>query len=216
MKYFISLASVVLFSISTLWAQDAVDKIAVKTCSCLKQLDTTATLEEIEAKMGLCMFTEATPYEKELKKKNNIDISALNATTGEAFGKLIGKRMLIKCPEQMLRLGNVATEKKVERVEEPKTIQILKDDGPPFKYTSSKGILIDVVSDQFATFILKSSDGSEQRFLLLGRPQGADLLKNLPDLKGKMVEISYYEQHLYSPSAKGYITYKVIDGISLQ
>ena len=206
MKYIISLTSIFIFSIMTVSAQDAVDNIAIKTCSCLKQLDTTATLEEIEAKMGLCMFTEATPYEKELKKKNNIDISALNATTGEAFGKLIGTRMLIKCPDQMLRLGNVAVEKKAA----PRDEIIHADPSDIVRFQSIKGIFVDIVPDQFVTVIVKSSDGQEQKFLWLRHFEGADLLSNPSALRGKTVQIDYWEEKYYNPKVKDYIAYKVI------
>ena len=202
MKYIISLTSIFIFSIMTVSAQDAVDNIAIKTCSCLKQLDTTATLEEIEAKMGLCMFTEATPYQKELKKKNNIDLSTLDATTGQAFGKLIGTRMLIKCPDQMLRLGNVATEKKAEAT--------------PVVDESLTGTLVDVMTNQFVTISVRNSSGPDQKFLWLDYFHGEELLKNNSDLKGKAVEVFYTVKKFYNPAIKDYMNYNVLTGLRLK
>ena len=200
MKYFISI--IFIFSIITVSGQDAVDNIAVKTCSCLRQMDTTATLEEIEAKMGICMITEATPYQKELKKKNNIDISTLDATTGEALGKLIGTRMLLKCPDQMLRLGNAATEKKAEAT--------------PVVDESLTGTLADVVTNQFVMISIKNSNGPDQKFLWLDYFHGEELLKNTSDLKGKTVEVFYTMNKFYNPAIKDYMNYNVLTGLRLK
>jgi hypothetical protein len=205
MKYTIALVFFFLFAIVTVSAQDAIDAIATKTCSCLKQMDTTATIEEIEAKLGICMITEAAPYEKELKKKNNIDMSKLDGNTGEELGKLIGTKMLIKCPDQMLKLaGNVLDEKKSAAA--PSTTTTTTVSG------SMTGKVTDVVTNQFVTITVKNSSGPEQKFLWLEYFQGADLLKNASELKGKTVVIKYKEKQFYNPSIKDYMNYKVITG----
>jgi hypothetical protein len=203
MKYIISFVFFFLSAVVTVSAQDAVDIIAAKTCSCLKNMDTTATVEEIEAKMGICLITEAAPYQKELKKKNNIDMGNLDANTGKALGKLIGIKMLSKCPDQMLRLaGSVGDDKKSSAATSTTTTTTVTG--------SMTGTLSDIVTNQFVSITIKKSNGPEQKFLWLEYFEGADLLRNPSDIKGKIVEIKYKEKQFYNPSIKDYMNYKVI------
>ena len=114
MKYTLAIAFVFFTGIFSVSAQDAVDIIAEKSCSCLKNTDTKAGIKEIETQLGLCMIKEAAPYEKELKKKYHIDMSNLDGNSGEELGKLIATKMLAKCPDQMARLASAASDNKAE------------------------------------------------------------------------------------------------------
>jgi hypothetical protein len=188
-----------LFSgIFSLYAQDAVENIAEKSCSCLKQMDPKATIKDIETDLGLCMIKEAAPYEKELKKKFHIDLSNLNGNSGEELGKLIATKMLVKCPDQMARLANAATsDTKTGTVSQPTS--------------TATGTVTDITSNQFVVITIKDAKGPDQKFLWLGYFDGADLLKNRgADIKGKMVEVTYIESDYYNPAIKDYMKYKVI------
>ena len=73
--------------------------------------------------------------------------------------------------------------------------------------------MTDVISNQFVVITIKDSKGPDQKFLWLGYFEGAELLKNPSDIKGKAVEVSYTENDFYNPAIKDYMKYKVITGL---
>jgi hypothetical protein len=145
------------------------------------------------------MIKEAAPYEKELKKKYHIDLSNLDNGTGEALGKLIGEKMLVKCPDQMTKLAKTVMDK-------PETAT------KPVGATMT-GVVTDVVANQFVVITVKDTKGPEQKFIWLDYFDGSDLLKNPADIKGKTVEVTYTENDFYNPAIKDYMKYKIIAGL---
>ena len=201
MKYPVCLAFIFFSYISSLSAQDAVDIIAEKTCSCLKNMDMNASSKQLTDALGTCMFREAGPYQKELKKKEHIDLDKLDDKVGEQFGQLIGSKMVLKCPDLMIKLAGAANEP--------------KPDGSAPVSTTLTGIVTDISPGQFVVITVKDPNGPEQKFLWLGYFKGAELLKNgLPDIKGKTVAVSYTENDYYNPAIKDYMKYKIITGLS--
>ena len=204
MKNIIALTFVIFTTILSVSAQDAVDQIAEKSCSCLKNTDPKAAIKDIETELGLCMIKEAAPFEKELKKKYHIDMSKLDGNSGEELGKLIATKMLVKCPDQMARLASAASENKTETVKAIEEITMT-------------GSVTDLTSNQFVVISIKDAKGPEQKFLWLEYFQGAELLKNgLAEIKGKIVTVTYAEYSYYNPAIKDYMKYKVITSLSIK
>ncbi len=205
MKYIVSLAFLLICSTFTLSAQDAVDAITEKTCSCLKNIDHAASSKSIEAELGICMIREAAPYEKELKKKYGIDLNKLDGPTGNKLGTLIGKKMLMKCPDLMAELVSATSKDKDVAV------------APVAAGGVINGTVTDMITNQFVVITVSNAQGPDQKFLWMDFFQGAELLKNgLADIKGKSVEVRYTESNYYNPSIKDYMKYKVLTGLSLK
>ena len=204
MKNIIALTFALFTTILSVSAQDAVDQIAEKSCSCLKNTDPKAAIKDIETELGLCMIKEAAPFEKELKKKYHIDMSKLDGNSGEELGKLIATKMLVKCPDQMARLASAASENKTETVKAIEEITMT-------------GSVTDLTSNQFVVISIKDAKGPEQKLLWLEYFQGAELLKNgLAEIKGKIVTVTYAEYSYYNPAIKDYMKYKVITSLSIK
>lgn len=189
------------FSVS---AQDYIETIAEKSCTCLTQIDTTASQSEINTQLGLCMIQASTPFEKELKKKAHIDISALDDNTGEQLGLLIAPKMLIKCPALMLRLINSTKKEKEKNLSSSST-------------NTYKGVITDLQSNQFVSISVKNNKGPDQKFYWFAYFKGSELLKDgISGLKDKTVEVSYTENDYYNPAIKDYMKYKVITALSVK
>lgn len=188
----------------TLSAQDYIDIIAEKSCTCLTQIDTTASQDEINTQLGLCMIQASTPFEKDLKKKAHIDLNQLDNEAGEQLGQLIAPKMLLKCPTLMMRLIHATTKEKDKTAESPKV-------------STCTGKITDIQSGQFVSITVKSAEGPDQKLYWFEYFKGSELLKDgVAGIKNKTVEVTYTEDEFYNPAIKDYMKYKIITGLAIK
>lgn len=203
MKPLITLALVASFlQADTLRAQDVLDKIAKESCGCASDLDTTANAEQRNVQLGLCMLQSASPYQKELKKKYDIDLNDLE-NQGERFGQLIGMRLAVHCPEFVALMARMSAESEVE-------------EAPPAEvpFSTMDGALTTVKSGQFLTLVVKKEDGSSQELLLLEHAEGVQQVLSRPDQgRGTMGSWSYAIQDLFDPVSRSYRPFYVVKAV---
>ena len=204
MKSLITLALVASFlQADTLHAQDVLDRIAQEACGCASALDTTAGAEQRNVQLGLCMLQSAAPYQKELKKKYDIDLNDLE-NQGERLGQLIGMRLAVHCPEFVALMARMSAESEEEEEALPA--------GPSF--STMDGALTTVRSGQFLTLVVKKEDGSSQELLLLEHAEGVQQVLSRPDQgRGTLGSWSYAIQDLFDPVSRGYRPFYVVKGV---
>ncbi len=189
-----------LIAVHTLKAQDVLDIIAEKTCTCLSDIDSGTAIKDLETQMGLCMIKNAEPFEKELKKQYHISFSELSTEKGTEFGTKLGIRMVSKCPVQLMRFSQkVSDQKKGRSISEENTFT---------------GTITDMQSNQFNTLIATDAKGREYRFLWLSYFKGSENLTNgIAGIKGISFDIKYVESEYYSPVLNDYVKFRVLTGL---
>ena len=173
-------------------AQDVLDSIAAHSCDCIAKLDLNGLAKEkLTIELGLCMMKAAQPYEKQLKQGYDIDMKKVDKGDGEKLGRLIGLKMASNCASFTDLITRISSD-------EPNT-------------NSVEGTIIDFITEQFITIVIKDEDGRDVKIIWL------DYFKNSEKLlqkgKNKNVTIEYQERELYSPKNNDYIKYKVATGI---
>jgi hypothetical protein len=192
-----------LLPLASLKAQDVLDKIAIESCSCAAELDTTANEEQRNIQLGLCMLQKAAPYQKELKKKYDVDLNNLDEG-GERFGQLIGMRLALHCPEFVALMARLSEESEVE--EPPAQAPVLT--------STLDGSLLSVKSGQFLTLVVKKEDGSTQDLLLLGHAENAEQVLRRPDQgRGTSGTWTYTTSDLYDAASRTYRPFYVLKAV---
>lgn len=178
-------------------SEKLLDAIAQETCDCIKKQDVSKmTAEDLQVELGICMMGSLGTHQKELD--GNLDISSQEAMT--AFGEKVGMKMVVKCPEQMMKI--VAT----TGIPEEEAEEVLTVEGN-FKQ---------VEGTELTYVVVEESDGSQQRLLWLRPFEGEDLLKaNGAGLKGKRIVIEYVPIECFSSQAKKYVMRKEIVSVAL-
>jgi hypothetical protein len=185
-------------------AQDVLDKIAKGSCGCVDQLDTTAAEEQRNIQLGLCMLQNATPYQKELKKKYGVDLGNLDRD-GERFGELIGMRLALQCPEFVALMARLNEESEVD--EPPPTASMLT--------SSIEGSLSSVKSGQFLSLVVRRDDGSTMELLLLEHAENAEQVLRRPDQgRGTSGTWTYSTSDLYDPVSRSYRPFYVLRSVT--
>lgn len=180
-----------LLSITTIHAQDAMDHIAEATCTCATAIDTSLSIAEIQTALGTCMIQSTTPFKKELKRKFGFDMDHFDQDA-EALGKTIGIRMAAICPAFFTLLSR---KEQLTKVEDP----------PPSPGLFVIGKLVAVKPGQFLTLAILAEDGRTLDLLLLGQAKGVDGILRSPDQgRGKTGEWHYRPDELFDPLSRTY------------
>lgn len=199
------LASALLLALlpsAQLQAQDVLDKIAKESCTCATDLDTTLNEEERNMQLGLCMLQSAMPYQKELKKKYDIDLNKIDED-GERFGQMLGMRLAVQCPEFVAMMANESSEEEEAIVA-----------APVLPTSSMEGALSTVKTGQFLTLVVKKDDGAMVELLFLDHAAGVDQVLRRPDQgRGTTGSWTYVTQDLFDPVSRSYRPFYVVKGV---
>ncbi|SDK59391.1 hypothetical protein SAMN05421823_10318 [Catalinimonas alkaloidigena] len=201
MKYF-TLFLLALSLAGSAAAQDIVDKMADAACACSSAIQSDDP-ETVQMEFGMCILKAAQPYAKVLQKKYGIDFTHIDQTTGEKLGRLIGMRMVARCPD--------LTAKLMQQAEEPAT------GGQTAAVASAHtltGKLVDIAHEQFVTFHVQSPDGKITKVLWLSFfPNSNALMNDYGRLLQKQVTIQYQEEEFYNPRLGEYTPTKIITAL---
>lgn len=182
------------------FAQDALDKIAQHACGCVAGLTEVADQDERNTQMGLCMLSEASKYEKELKKKHGFDLSKIDQE-GEALGRAVGFRMAKHCPDVLMKMVD-ASEKQTATGTTSSTEKTMV------------GKLTEVRRGEFLTLVVRSETGSTYELLVLGPvANGGALLENVDGAVGRSMAWSFEESELFDVRSGAFRNFKVLRSI---
>jgi hypothetical protein len=201
----------VVLSANVLNAQndEQLDKMTASTCDCAEKKDfSKVTADAYQMELGLCIISalEVLP-EKERKK--------INLTDGESMsslGEKIGLRMASKCPKVLMAISRLEMERQKEEAaiippQIPADIDVVS---PSKKIKGSiSGTIKEVKESDLLTIVLIDNSQKEYRIIWLGHFEGeSDFMSNPQSLKGKKVDIGYYEDERYVPQMKEYVSFK--------
>ena len=194
-------------------AQDFYDKMAKETCECVqsKKLDfQKVSYEEIQASLGACMIPSFVKYKDKLEKENQVEFS--DKVGMRKLGELIGTKMVIHCPDLMLKIGTEYLKKEESGTagneEKNEKTTIVED-------TALEGTYIETKSGDFLTIVLKEKSGRFHQLLFLNFFENAELITNGKLKPNQKIAITYNEHEFYDPKLKDYKYYKVLYSLKI-
>jgi len=178
------------------YSQDYMDIVAKKTCKCMDSIADTLDTQTMYLQVGVCMFSAAGPYKKQIKKDYGITFDGSEGE-GEKLGSIVGVKMASICPEKLIAMSNKAQSKKM-----PETTR---------GTYSVNGEITNVSKDFFVVFSVKDSDGNTAKYIWLNNIEGdLDLVNNYEKLNGQKVDISYNRVNFFDPRIGEYRLFNVI------
>jgi hypothetical protein len=195
MKILISLA-LLLYPFIASYSQDSYDEVAQLTCACAKKKNMAAMpKQETQTALGLCIFDAINEYEASGKKLN---LNIGDQTAMQAFGTEVGKRMVSRCPELMMKL--VQTETTETAV-----------------LTEISGTVSRVECGELCQIVLKEPSGREYKMLWIHYFKGSDAyLANPQKLVARKLKVKYKEVEYYSSKLREYYKGKEVMEIEEQ
>lgn len=181
------------------------DTIAKQTCSCLKEKNQKIDVNDFkkfQMNAGLCILEKYQNNENLIDEKDRVSISDSDGL--KKIGELVAMKMLIHCPDIILKLGemsqskNELAEDNEELAEEPKSIPM-------------EGTLLDIKTEQFVTFIFKDSKNKIHTILLLDYFETAHLFRENKIKKNDKIKIDFAEYEMYDPKIKDFRNFKVLN-----
>ncbi|MCC9165436.1 hypothetical protein [Pontibacter harenae] len=140
----------------------------------------------------------AKPYEKQIKRDYNIELSRIDEQ-GEELGKVMGVRIATQCPNAFIALTTMLEEDK-------KAISV---------ESSFVGEIVSVTDQQFVVFTLKDATGKTNNFFWLNFfLSDVNLADGYKKLLKKKVRLNYTEQEYFDPRIKEYKKYNVITSLN--
>lgn len=183
-------------------AQDVLDRIAVSTCDCINAVDRKEVIgEALQMQLGLCMMKAAAPYDKELRKQYKVDMSRLDAGSGERLGELVGFRLVAQCPEFLEFVAEMQNEGAAE-VAQAVVAKV-------------SGSVTGLRDRQFSTVLVKDVSGRTVELLRLEHFPNADLLAGA-GATGVKGTFHFTVKELYDPVAGTYRSHNVLVGLELE
>ena len=181
------------------YSQNYMEKIAEKSCDCVKALTDTIDSEQLTMKLGLCMIDASTPYKKQIKKDYNIDLDNI-AEEGEKLGKIIGLKMATVCPDALIKITQMVKDQKET-----------KNDGH-----KKEGIITRIENDCFVIFSLKDEQGKIAKFYWLEFIDSEiEMTSKYNSYIDKSVKITYDVRDFFDPKIMEYRQYYIIRRIEL-
>jgi hypothetical protein len=192
---------------------EQLDKMTASTCDCAEKKDfKNSDAESYQMELGVCIISalEVLP-EKERKKINFTDSEGMRQ-----LGEKIGMRMATKCPKILMMITKLELDrqKKEESIVPPQipdNVDIVSPSSSLKIKGTISGTIKEVKESDFLTIVLIDNSQKEYRFIWLGHFEGeSDFMGNPQSLKGKKVDIGYYENEKYVPQMKEYVSFKQI------
>lgn len=176
-------------------SDELLDAIAQETCECFADKDLTGlSSDQVNMELGLCMMES---LGKRPDAVEELDLDYSDQTAMQKFGEKIGAKMIIKCPNLMMKIVSA---------------QQGQASGTSEVRTEVSGVFQGVEGDDFAFLVLEGEDGTSYRLLWLGEFEGADLLDTA---KGKAVKVTFEEISCYSPAMKKYLKRKEVKSLEV-
>jgi len=180
-------------------AQEYMAIIMEQSCNCVGEVPDSLSGNAFNMQLGLCMLEAAMPYKEEIKRDFNINLDNIDVE-GEAFGKIIGIKMVGYCPEVMLKLTQ-----KVEMQKE-------EEEKPEFV----TGKITNVGNDGFVVLSIKDETGKERKYYWLSFVESEfDMVNSYEELKGKKVKVSYFDQELFDSRLKEYRQFLILESLEV-
>jgi hypothetical protein len=184
-------------------AQDVLDKVSKDACTCMGGVKMEGNDKDaFQMQLGLCFLQAAMPYEKELKKKYDLDLNHMDDKTGEKLGMLVATRMASHCPDMLAKLAEMADDE-----ESPSAAQ------ESLEESMLDGEVMGSRKDGFVTLTVRSASGRSVEMLWLEFFTGSELLNN-GSAQGTKGQFSYVERELFDAASGTYRKYNVITGFA--
>ncbi len=167
------------------------------------------TSEEIEMVLGLCILQSTSKYQEELAKAN---ISINSASSFESFTEKVAEQLTTSCDKfvdilfVLMKDENSATHQQItidSMANHPETALL---------YLTGKVIKLEETS--ILRIWLEHNNGADV-FICLDTFTGMDIVKNMDQLRGKIVRIHYQNIEIYSPKEKEVIDMKKVKKVEI-
>lgn len=201
----IKLSLFLMFFSTAVFAQisDAVlDSIANQTCLCLKEKNNNTTTDRKKFQMivGLCIIESYRKNENLVAEKDRVSISDSDGLG--KIGELVGMKMVLYCPDFILKLSEMSDEESNSNEENTTKKSI---------FNPIEGVLLDIKTEQFVTFVFKDNKSKIHTILLLDYFDTAHLFRENQIKKNDKIRINYIEHEMYDPQIKDFRNFKVMD-----
>ena len=174
-----------------IFAQDYMDKIALRACDCINSISDTINSDKYVLRFGACLMTAASPYKKQLRKDHKIKDFVKQA---KELGTLIGLHVWSVCPESMEKLYGTDTEEE----------KLLND-------AEFEGRVINIEDDIFVMLSIKNESGMISKFYWLSQIESdIDLQNQYKTLLDKSVRITFGTKEIFDARIGEYRTFKII------
>lgn len=161
----------------------------------MENIPSDTTNDKAAFKFGICIIEASQKFDKKIKAEYGVSIAHFSSANRNDFGKTIGVRAASKCP--------VIFESIISKV---------KNDTPQSNLQELKGVISNVVTNDFITIDLLTNDQVTYQLIWLNKFKNAEsLLQPLKSLKSKQVRFLYAEKQFYDPSISDYRTFRVIN-----
>ena len=182
-------------SASVVHSQEILDVFAKEACECIKAKDVSAMKgDQLNMELGLCIMGSLSDHQGEYEEKLNIDIT--DQASMQKLGEQIGLKMVVTCPEVMMKIAGASEQ-------------------PAAQGGTLTGTIQELGGTEFAYLIVKDDQGRDHKMLWLRYFQGSEALKADSGLKGKKVSVNYNTMECYSPSLKDYYNCKEITSLKM-
>jgi hypothetical protein len=197
---------VMVCGIAPSYSQDYMDKIVTESCNCMEQIPDSLDKQESLMYVGTCMINASMPYKKKLKADFGINLDNIDNEAGEELGKIVGLRMVNKCPKALMRIANLANEP--EKGDSEKEVQA---DSKIFT-----GTVTAIENEPFVVFSIKDDLGKSSRFFWLNFVQcDSDLVEHYSTLVGSTVKIQYSTSEFFDPKINEYRQFNIIQSVNI-
>lgn len=203
--------SVLLFSNTLLIAQNdaQLDKMTESTCDCISKKDMDKIdPSNFEMELGFCIIQSI----EVLPEKERIKLDFTNTKKMQELGEAIGIRMVTKCPSVLMKITKIQIEKNKDGTETPSNA-----DTEEVAELTLSGTIKDVKISDWVTVVLTDKNQKEYKVLWIYHFDGeSDFISNPQLLKGKSVEITYFEEERYVPQMKEYVSNKILSKLAVK
>lgn len=158
---------VIIFVNAISYSQDVLQVIGNESCECLaaKKLDySKLSKAELQAQVGVCIIQSYTNHVSEFKAEDKV---SFDDTAGmRKLGEQVAIKMLVVCPETIMKLGEKAIEEQQDIVEEEKADSFIE------------GEVTEMKTEQFISLFIKDKNGRNYNFILLDYFESAAMITN--------------------------------------
>lgn len=185
--------------------ETALDKITKATCECMDGKDLTKFDQaQFEQELGMCMFTNASPYMEALQKEEGIDIT--DQASFQKVGEKVGQKLATGCPKLFGKMMELYSSE-VETTTSSEVRQVFL----------AEGQFVAVQDGPMAVFQIKTADGKVTPFLWLQAFEGSKAFQtNASAMAGKSLKVFYEEQELFQAKTGTYQKYKVVQKVEIK
>lgn len=189
-----------------IFSQDAWEKVALESCSCIEESKKNFTKEELEGRgdpqkirtdLGICIIKALSNYKDEIPEASNMDFT--NQEQMRALGEKAGIYMMNKCPDAIMLAYNAG--KELEKPSDPNTLE---------------GKISTINIDDWVYLVITDAEGNTHKLTWLTYFEGSERYTEAPEsLKGKNVRLTFSNEQVYLPKLKEYVLRKVIQTLAV-